>query len=285
MKTTTRAIGLLLLGTSLASCDPGSLTPEVAPEAAPTPTELESASTPADDIDVSRCRRLKVPSDKEVNTFLDRENGILEFSYYVAKLQQDRSVTIRYLDDPWCRRNSDTRRLIFHGGAGKDLLGCIELPAEAPDGMTRVELWFTDMDDPTFIGSSVVVERDIPTTDSIAAATLQAWIDGPTDEEAKAGALPTAPNGTKLLGIDLDGDTATVDLSRDFERTNLGTTGEGQIMNALAGTLTQFDTIERGLLMIDGESKDSFMGHGLMVSEEHPLMRPRPKRYRVAATC
>lgn len=276
----TSAIGLLL-GMSLASCDAGSSVPQ----AAPTPTALRSASTTPQDADVSSCRGLEMPSDKEVNASLDRENGTLEFSYYVAKLQQDRTVTIRYRDDPWCRRNRDIRSLIFQVGAGKDIVGCIELPAEVPEGMTRVELWFTDVDNPTSIGSSVVVERDIPATESIAAETLQAWIGGPTDEELKAGALPTAPDGTKLLGIDIDGETATVDLSRDFERTNLGTTGEGQIMNALAGTLTQFDTIERGLLMIDGESKDYFMGHGLMVSEDHPLTRPRPARYRAASSC
>jgi hypothetical protein len=37
--------------------------------------------------------------------------------------------------------------------------------------------------------------------------------------------------------------------------------------------------------MTDGEKKDSFMGHGLMVSEKYPLTRPGPKRFRVAPKC
>lgn len=170
-------------------------------------------------------------------------------------------------------------------GAAREVGGCLDLPEKPPGGMTRVELWFTDGDDKAGLGTSVVVHRDVPTTNAIARAALQAWIDGPTEEEEAVGALRTASKGTELLGIDIDGDTATVDLTRDFERTNLGTTGEGQILEALGGTLTQFDIVGRGLLKIDGELKDYFMGHGFLVSDEHPLIRPGRKRYRLAQTC
>lgn len=276
--------GLLALSALLLiSCDstpPSKDRPEAVVTASPT-----SSASPTTGPAVVSCRALEVPGNKEINTNLDREGGLLDFSYYVAKLQRDRHITFRYRDDPWCRRNPETRRLIFHVGAGKDILGCLDLPPEPPSGMTRIELWFTDLEDPEGYGSLVVVLRDILATMSVARATLEAWIEGPTREEKGAGALPTAPDGTELRGIDIDADTATVDLSEDFERSGLGTTYEGAIVEALAGTLTQFEGVDRGLLKIEGEFKDYYMGHGFIIDRRHPLVRPRPKGFRVAETC
>lgn len=273
----------LLVAILFVACT-GPTNPENEPQPVVTTSPTPSVSPPASDSTVS-CRGLQVRTNKEVNTFLDRENGLLEFSYYVAKLQQDRSVTIRYRDDPWCRRNPETLRLIQHVGAGKEILGCLELPAEPAEGMTRVELFFFDRHDRRGLGTMVLVERDIPTQDEIARAAIEAWIDGPTPEEKKVGALPTAPENTELLGIDVDGTTAIVDMSRDFERTQLGTSYEGTVLAAVGGIATQFDPIDKGLLKIEGEFKDAYMGHGYVVDKEHPLVRPGKKRYRVAPTC
>jgi spore germination protein GerM len=209
----------------------------------------------------------------------------LEFSYYVPKLQLDRHITIRYREDLSCRRNPDTRRLIEHVGAGREIVGCLDLPETPRDGMTRVELWFGDSTDQSAIAPSLVVHRDIAATDAIAAGTVRAWIEGPTDEEKEAGAYPSAPQRSKLLGIDVHNGTAVLDLNEAFERTGLGTTYEGAILEQLAGTITQFDAVDRGLLKIEGEFQEGYMGHAFIVDEEHPLTRPAKKRYRVAARC
>ncbi|MGI8775161.1 MAG: GerMN domain-containing protein [Actinomycetota bacterium] len=161
----------------------------------------------------------------------------------------------------------------------------MDIPEEPSEGNARVELWFGDRVDPSGIGSSLVVHRDIPATRAIATSTLRAWIDGPTAEEEAVGALPSAPDGTELLGIDVDEGTAVVDLSSEFERTGAGTTYEGTILDQLAGTITQFETVDRALLKIDGESKPDYMGHGFIVDEQHPLVRPAEERYRTARRC
>lgn len=271
---------LVLIALTLTACDSESV--PVVPGAR---TSISESPTPSSGPKTVSCVGLRVPLDREVNTNLDRGAGLLTYSYYVPRLQRDRHVTIRYRDDPSCGRNPDTRRLIEHVWAGLEIVGCLSLPEEPFAGMSRVELWFGDSTEQSALAPALIVYRDIATTDAIATATLRAWIEGPTVEEMAAGAIPSAPRGTELLGVDLDDRTAIVDLNSEFERTNAGTTGEGAILEQLAGTLTQFDTVERGLLMIEGEFKDAYMGHGFIVDEQHPLLRPESKRYRVAALC
>lgn len=168
---------------------------------------------------------------------------------------------------------------------GSGAPGCLDVPEQAADGMTRVELWFGDRMDPEGLGSSLVVQRDIETTPSIATATLRAWIDGPTAAEKAVGAQSAAPAGTELLGIEISDGTAVVDMSSDFEKSGAGTIYEGAILEQLAGTITQFESVERASLKIDGDFKPYYMSHGFIVDDDHPLLQPDEERFRVAETC
>lgn len=270
----------------LAACDPGP------PPAVPSTTSSEISASPVSESpmpafspEVVSCIGLDVRFNwRNFTTKLDREMGLLEFRYKAPRYRH-LGFTIRYRDDPSCRRNPETRSLIQSAGAGLEIAGCLDLPEMLPEGMTRIELWFWDATDQSALAPSLVVHRDIPATDAIAAATLRAWIEGPTEQEKRAGAYPSAPDGTKLLGIDIDNGTAVVDLNGAFESTGLGTTYEGALLEQLAGTVTQFDTVDRALLQIDGAFKDYYMGHGYIVDDEHPLVEPGRKRYRVARAC
>jgi spore germination protein GerM len=136
-----------------------------------------------------------------------------------------------------------------------------------------VELWYW-MPTESIVGSDLVaVRRHIPATSTVAAATLRAWIKGPSCVERAAGIIDGIPRGTRLLGVSISDGTATVDLSKDFERTQLGTLYEGQLLEQLAWTVTQFSTVDRVLLKIDGRFKEHYMGHGFIVNAAHPLTR------------
>jgi hypothetical protein len=149
------------------------------------------------------------------------------------------------------------------------------IPAASDDDTITVELWYS-MTTSSSIGEGLVaVYRDIPSTPGIGAATLRAWLDGPTFEERAAGIQGTIPEGTQLLGLHIEDGTALVDLSSEFERTSMGTSGESLLLEELAWTITQFPTVDRVLLKIDGEFKDHYMGHGFVIDEEHPLERNR----------
>jgi hypothetical protein len=154
-----------------------------------------------------------------------------------------------------CRRRSPR----VHEGRDKDRV--------------TVELWYA-MPTNGILGSELVaVRRDIHATPAMAAATLRAWIKGPTCIEEEAGIVGSIPRGTRLRGVSISNGTAIVDLSRDFERTQLGTPYEGQLLEQLAWTITQFPTVDRALLKIEGRFKPYYMGHGFIIDDAHPLTR------------
>ncbi|MGH2787487.1 MAG: GerMN domain-containing protein [Actinomycetota bacterium] len=147
------------------------------------------------------------------------------------------------------------------------------VPEPVPDeATTTVELWYSIT--ATHMGEALfVVHRDIPSTPGIGAAALRLWLEGPSAEEKAVGVHGAVPEGVELLGLDIDDGTAIVDLSAEFENTNMGTSGESLLLEQLAWTLTQFPTVDRVRVKIDGEFKDHYMGHGFIIDEEHPLER------------
>lgn len=111
-----------------------------------------------------------------------------------------------------------------------------------------------------------VVTRTIPETPAIARAAMEELLAGPSATEAGWGFSSEVPGGTRLLGLTIDGGTARVDLSGEFE------SGGGMLsvtmrLAQVVYTLTQFPTVERVVLLMDGEVVDVFTGEGLMLDE------------------
>lgn len=109
-----------------------------------------------------------------------------------------------------------------------------------------------------------VVTRTVPATPAIARAAMEELLAGPSPTEAGWGFGSEVPDGTRLLGLTIDGGTARVDLSGDFE------SGGGMLsvtmrLAQVVYTLTQYPTVERVVLMMDGEVVDVFTGEGLML--------------------
>lgn len=141
------------------------------------------------------------------------------------------------------------------------------------DDATTVELWYSMPLHNKFGEGLVAVQRQISATRAVATATLKAWLKGPTCAEKERRIRSSVPEGTRLRGVSISDGVATVDLTRHFERTGLGTVYEGLLLEQLAWTITQFPSVERALLKIDGHFKEAYMGHGYIVNEEHPLTR------------
>lgn len=60
------------------------------------------------------CEGLHVPVfEQEINTDLNQQTGILEFSYYDSDAQEERHFRIAY-EDSACQDNPETKRLIDH---------------------------------------------------------------------------------------------------------------------------------------------------------------------------
>jgi len=107
----------------------------------------------------------------------------------------------------------------------------------------------------------------IETTPRVGSASLDALIEGP----AGAGDLTSAiPDGTTVKSLNIAGGTATVDLSSEFEAGS-GIPSMGMRLGQLTFTLTQFPTVKRVVLEVEGEQVEEFSKEGLVI--ERPLTR------------
>jgi germination protein M len=107
----------------------------------------------------------------------------------------------------------------------------------------------------------------IDATPRVGSASLDALIEG----TAGAGNLTSAvPAGTTVHSLNIEGGTATVDLSAEFE-SGSGIPSMGMRLGQLTFTLTQFPTVKRVVLEIDGERVKKFSKEGLVI--ERPLTR------------
>jgi len=144
--------------------------------------------------------------------------------------------------------------------------------AEPTEAAIALKVYFL-MNDPRAIQSLVPVQRSVPPTEDLAAATIRELLAGPTADERSGryperhGQLPTfstaVPPDTKLLGIDIQDGIATVDLSADF-----GSGDETTVLRQaqVVYTLTQFSTVDGVKFRVDGAPMDAIEGHEGTVS-------------------
>ena len=151
-------------------------------------------------------------------------------------------------------------------------------PGESPSGspqvtvephipMTTVRAYF-------FLGSFTdnaglaPVVRAIPSTKAVGAEAIKALIAGPNDDElgARPAMYTTIPEGTRFLGLTIDGGVATVNLSKEFQSGG----GSASVLGRLAQvvyTLTQFASVDSVQFQIDGQPVPVFGGEGVVLDE------------------
>jgi hypothetical protein len=157
------------------------------------------------------------------------------------------------------------RTLLLAALVGAIVLGGLA-PTVAASPSIVVRAYFV-MDDSSGGGAGVVpVLRRIPTTTGVAAAAVRQLLAGPTTtERTTSPRISTAiPSGTRLLGLTIRDGTATVDLSGRFAAGG-GTAGMFARLGQLTWTLTQFSTVSRVRLRLDGRAVTTFSGEGLIL--------------------
>jgi len=136
-------------------------------------------------------------------------------------------------------------------------------PAEETEDANTVsfQVWFAD-------GKKLApAVATIEATPRVGSAALDALLEG----AAGAGNLTSAiPEDTKVNSLNIEGGTATVDLSSEFE-SGSGIPSMGMRLGQLTFTLTQFPTVKRVVLEVDGERVEEFSKEGLVI--ERPLTR------------
>ena len=134
-------------------------------------------------------------------------------------------------------------------------------PSGSPVGTTTVRTYF-------FLGSFTdnaglaPVERDIPKTQAVGAASIEALLAGPIEPELETSpAMYTSiPEGTRFLGLQISSGVATVNLSSEFEAGGDSISVSGRIAQVVY-TLTQFPTVDGVRFEFDGlQPKGAFIG-------------------------
>lgn len=107
-------------------------------------------------------------------------------------------------------------------------------------------------------GFLVPVMRKIPWTEGIAKATLSALVDTPANREDidGLGLMPVIPANTGINGMNIENGLCKVDFTSDF--LNYASSEEEEaLVKAVVYTLTEFVTIDRVQLSIDGKVPSS----------------------------
>ncbi|SFR12805.1 GerMN domain-containing protein [Desulfoscipio geothermicus] len=118
---------------------------------------------------------------------------------------------------------------------------------------TKVVLYFADDN-----GNLVAERREIPKVVGIARRTMQELCRGPQNSAIS----PTLPAGTELLDINIRDGLCTVNFSKQLITAHSGGSAmENQTVYSIVNTLTQFRTVERVQIQVDGRIVDSIAGH------------------------
>src|SRR5699024_4522035 len=117
--------------------------------------------------------------------------------------------------------------------------------------------------------SGMVVPQllELPKTESAAMQALEYLVkDLSVTDKSHIGLQAIMPAGTEILGLNLEEvGTLIVDVSEEFK--NYEANEELKILKAMTHTLTQFDSVERIKLWVNGENLDEMPVNGTPLSE------------------
>jgi hypothetical protein len=97
-------------------------------------------------------------------------------------------------------------------------------------------------------------------------SALTALLDGVSQTETEMGLSSTIPEGTRLLGVDVDDGVAAIDLSREFESGGGSLSILGRVAQ-LVYTATRFDGVDSVVFLIEGTRVDVLGGEGLILED------------------
>jgi hypothetical protein len=138
-------------------------------------------------------------------------------------------------------------------------------PSPSPAATTVVRTYFVLG---SFTGNEglVPVLREVPETKAVATAAMTALLAGPkgAELESRPAMFTAIPDGTRLLGVTIADEIATVDLSREFESGGGSYSVQARLAQVVY-TLTQFPTVDGVLFKIDGKPVTTFSSEGLVL--------------------
>jgi germination protein M len=116
---------------------------------------------------------------------------------------------------------------------------------EPSNSKVTYQVWFTNSD------GLFVTYRTEAATPRVGTAALESLLEGPDSFEDGYGLSTAIPESTQLLGLEIDGSIARVDLTSEFESGG-GSASMRARLAQVVYTLTQFPTVKGVLFSLDG---------------------------------
>jgi germination protein M len=149
-------------------------------------------------------------------------------------------------------------------------------PSPAPASLPRpartraARLWFAKVDADGVIALAPV-DRALSIGDAPLRDNLAALLAGPTSTERTAGLVSFVPTGTVVRSVTVKGDTAVIDFSEQFRFNALGVEGLRAGLRQVVWAATEFPTVARVQVLIEGKRVDYLGPEGAAVGS--PLGR------------
>jgi spore germination protein GerM len=139
----------------------------------------------------------------------------------------------------------------------------------APATTSPQTLYFIQVDqDGTILRSRVT--RKAPSSNSPLLNALQTLVNGPSSDEQGQGLISLIPAGTKILSVNIRGETAYIDISEEFQYNSYGREGYVAQLHQIVWTATEFSSVKNVQLLIEGRRVD-WLGEGIRIGS--PLNR------------
>lgn len=155
---------------------------------------------------------------------------------------------------------------ISRKGGDKDVSLIIDTGVLEDDELREMVLYYRDSK-----GFIIPVMRRIPRAEGIGKTAINLLIDEPglREDLALVGLLPVLPAGTEVIGMSINEGLAKVNFNENLLSYETEV-DEKAIIQSLVYTLTEFDTIDKVQLLVDGK-KMKKLPHGTKVKD--PLQR------------
>jgi spore germination protein GerM len=104
----------------------------------------------------------------------------------------------------------------------------------------------------------------IPLSDSPMVDTLKILIQGPNMEEQRQGLVTLIPQGTRILAARVQGTTAYISFSEEFQYNTYGVEGYAGQLRQIIWTATEFPSVKDVQILIEGRRVD-YLGEGIWI--------------------
>ena len=204
-----------------------------------------------------------------LNVFSQKEKPIPEVKR-ITTLTEDKSNPAKK-DEPAEKKPETTKipEIVVETPKQKDS-NFVEEQKPAEKNMRTSTLYFVNVSDENKI-SLQGINRPVYYDDSPLTETLIALISGLTSSELNEGLLSLIPLGTKIEGVMVSNMTATINFNETLSFNNFGKEGLEAELKQIIYTATEFSTVDKVQILIDGKKKQFLSTEGVYIGE--PLSR------------